>query len=362
MVPNTENDHQENALRFAVLQNLYYSGRRDEFDNGLKQWRTEAPKSPFIRYLQAIVARHQLAPKSMWARDYESGLECGLRHPAPPEHLKRWDGSHAGSRSITVWAEEGLGDFVRHARHIPSIKEYCDEVVVHVPQKILPLIQNSFPECHITSSHEEAVKSDFHVASGSLDGFFWAAKSNPQSAGYLSAQAPEGAAAADPKTLKVGVCSRSTKLAWDRDSNYTNLAALSPIFQSERFECHSLQYTYDDKEIMAANRAFSRPVISYPQFDFFNDITTLSNIIVSLDMVIATSTLVADLAAALGVKTWRFHAIPGQKLISGANNSDILDISDPNPGRSWYGNCTTIAYRGEQDTWDDFFAAVASHL
>ncbi|WP_417465982.1 hypothetical protein [Kordiimonas sp.] len=356
------NLHEENVERFAVLQNLYYSGRTEEFQRGLHQWRRDNQRSPYIQYLEAIVARHQLAPASAWAADYEAGLLCKLRSTVMPVQTNRWHGQRTASQSITIWAEDGLGDFIRHASHIRRVERCCSELVVHLPEKIRPLFEQNFPTCFVTSSSEDAIRSDLHIASGSLDGLFWDASKSPQASGYLSAPEPVAIPQKNARKIRVGVCSRSTKLAWDRDQNYTNLAALAPIFQSEDVECHSLQYTNDQAEIEEAQSAFLTPIVSYPQFDFFDDITALSNVIASLDMVVATSTLVADLASALGVKTWRFHTIPGQRLIWSPENSTIFDTHDPSPGKCWYSDRTTVAYRGEKDSWQDFFGELAKHM
>ncbi|WP_262692936.1 hypothetical protein [Kordiimonas aestuarii] len=352
---------QSSAERFAVLKAMYFSGRRDATADFVATWEAEAPTDPFLRYLRGFIARHQLAPGHTWAADFEAGFDCGLRHPDYRPSNKRWHGEPLGSSRIAIWAEDGLGDFIRHAHHLDRVINDADSVTLHAPAKILPLLEACFPSIQTTAEHADIAKCDWHIPSGSLDGLFWHPTENPQGAGYLRPQ-PIGAMV--PKTaahaINVGVCSRSTKLSTDRNINYTTLETLAPIFQDSRYQCHSLQYRDDPGELAAANQRFAHPVISYPEGDFFDDLLALSHTILSLDLVLATSTMVADLASALGVPTIRFHGIPTTKL--GGSEAKGNNESTLNPDHCWYSARTTILYRQEHRSWPGFFGEIKSFL
>jgi hypothetical protein len=349
----------DGAERFAALKAMYFSGRHRSAEQLVTAWKTEKPEDPFAQYLAAILARHQLAPAPVWAADFDAGFACGLRHPAHQPSSRWWHGENIAGASITIWAEEGLGDFIRHTRHIQTVCRMAGTVILQAPAKILPLLAACFPECQITDDPRDIADSDWHIPSGSLDGLFWHPTEKPQSAGYMTL--PQHSKPRSNDSVNVGVCSRSTKLAVFRNINYTSLDALAPVFADARYQCHSLQYRDVPAELAAANRSFARTVTAYPNRDFFDDLLMLAHTILDMDIVLATSTLVADLASALGVPTVRFHGIPAVNRETGDEALDA-EAKGPNPDHCWYSECTTILYREAHIAWPHFFESVKPRL
>jgi len=341
--------------RFAALKSMYFSGRRQAAERLVAAWKAESPSAPFARYLAATLARHQLAPAHAWATDFDAGFECGMRHPAHRPATRWWHGEDLANASITIWAEEGLGDFIRHARHIRTVSRQAAAVTLHAPKKILPLLGACFPECQLTDDDSAIANSDWHIPSGSLDGLFWHPTESPQSSGYMTL--PQRSKPRSEGAIKVGVCSRSTKLSVERNINYTTLDTLAPIFIDDQYQCHSLQYGDDPSELGAASAAFARPVITYPDRDFFDDLLALAHTIADMDIILATSTMVADLASALGVATVRFHGIA---TVTKETPDDDMDIapSGLNPDHCWYSERTQILYREAHVAWPDFFERI----
>ncbi|TNE67596.1 MAG: hypothetical protein EP335_01455 [Alphaproteobacteria bacterium] len=307
------------------------------------------------------MARHRLAPREQWAMAYEAGIDCGLRKPPLPADLTLWQGEPLGTRSLAVWAEDGLGDFLRHCRHLARLDDQASDIVLVAPEKMRDLLAANFPAYRMVSNPADALGADRHIMSGSLDGLFWSVPDNIQPSGYLVPPRPAGRQPGAANSIHIGVCTRSLKRSDDRDINYAPLDALAPVFGAHEYQCHALQYDKNAEELAAAHRRFANPVVTYPDEDFFHDIDSLACRIAAMDMVIASSTLVADLASALGVETIRFHGVPGVSLADALSGTHDTGVTRPGD-RCWYGDRTTIYYRGEHDTWEDFFRFVARRL
>ena len=345
------------------LKQLYFGGYYKAFALEVAALEKKGGHTDAVRYVNSIAARHGLQHRKTWAKDYDCGFACGMRRPDLRFDTPKWQGEDLKNRTLLIWAEDGLGDFIRHLRHVEVLRAQGARIILYAPPKIRPLLKACFDDIAVPETIDTISAHDWHCPSGSLDGLLWDAKDNPQTAGYLSPMRPATLHSnAGRKPLDIGICSRSLKRAADRDFNYTDLASLSPIFESPLYQAHSLQYRDDDRELADANAVFAKPVKIYGDLDFYDDLLALSLTILDMDAVISTSSLVADLSAALGVRTLRFH---GQALPYNPEDEivpDLLGEEELYPEICWYGPLTEISYRKAGQAWPEFFADLRDTL
>ncbi|WND03348.1 hypothetical protein QGN29_03055 [Temperatibacter marinus] len=328
---------------FNQLKKIYFSGDLRSF----KKLLTSAPSgfmnSDYLRYLTALVNRHECKDRSLWQKDYDTGLSLGLRQTYSNPKLSLDLSNINENQHILICAEEGLGDFIRHLFYVNKIIELGCKVSLLVPPKIKPLVQYNFHQCNVVSEIPDVVY-DIILASGSLEGLFWDKQDGAQGSGYLKAE--EISLYPNKLHKAIGVCTTSTKVDPVRALNYTTLVDYGYLFQEIEFTCVSLQYSHDLDEIREAESTFSDSLIHFPSYDFFNDINTLAFVISQLDKVISTSTLVADLSNALGIYTYRIHTLDTQYK-AGNSRSRQCD-------RLWYGQGCEIVYKYSDESWEDF--------
>jgi hypothetical protein len=213
-----------------------------------------------------------------------------------------WDGSVQLDRTILLYAEQGLGDTLQFIRYAPLVKQRCAKVVVECPKALLPLLGGCRGIDQILPTGNPLPEFDAQVPLLSLPRIFdTRLETIPADIPYLFA---------DPRLigqwrerlreaagLKVGINWRSRPGYPWRVRNIP-LPLFASLAEIPGVRLVSLQKAEGRVELAALRERF-------PIWDLGDDtLADTAAIIMNLDLVITSDTVVAHLAGGLGVPVW----------------------------------------------------------
>lgn len=109
----------------------------------------------------------------------------------------------------------------------------------------------------------------------------------------------------DTKKL-IGLSWRSSLTTSARIEHYLTVQELESIFSIPNIQFINLQYDECTDEIDWINNHYPNKIINFENIDQYNDFDSVSSIMSEMDLIISPATTVAELAGALGIKTWLF--------------------------------------------------------
>jgi tetratricopeptide (TPR) repeat protein len=221
-----------------------------------------------------------------------AGYEARLRQPGFPARsfqAPRWSGEPAEGKRIFVWAEQGLGDTIQFMRYLPLLWEMGAEVVFEVQDRLAPL----FGDLAVPRGGE-AAGVDFHSPLLSLPRFFPGIPAVWRP-GCFPSPSP-----ANRERKRIGIC-------WGANVNHSKarhrsvpLRTLLPLAGAAGCEFVSLQGGPQRSELEEIAGEWKIGTPERPD----GSVADLAGIIAGLDLVISVDTMVAHLAATIGVSTW----------------------------------------------------------
>lgn len=110
-----------------------------------------------------------------------------------------------------------------------------------------------------------------------------------------------------PKGNKlIGISWRSSLTSVARSEHYLSIKDLTPVFEVEGVQFVNLQYDDCEEELLYIESHFPGKIFNLKELNQFDDLDGVAALMSCLDLVISPATTVAELAGAIGVKTWLF--------------------------------------------------------
>ena len=254
---------------------------------------------------------------------YEHGFAAGERTPEREFSLPRWQGESLAGKTLLVWREQGIGDEVRFLSCLPEVIARAGRVILETQERLVPLLQRSFPEAEVRVQAPERSAADdnaglgepdVHAPAGDLPRYLRRRPGAfPDHTGYLDVDATRRAdfgarlEALGPGP-RIGVAWRSRNLKTARLANYFTLDELAPILRLPGVTLVNLQYgprQMLEDEIAAFESETGLRIHRWSDLDYTDDLDAVAALTSSLDVVVAPGSFPADLAGALGVPTYR---------------------------------------------------------
>jgi tetratricopeptide (TPR) repeat protein len=272
------------------------------------------PENPRMRWNRSLCLLAMGRLEEGWA-------EYGWRCANPDSWLRpftqpRWDGSDPAGKRFLVWMEQGLGDEILFSGMIPDLVRAGAHCVVECDWRLVSLLERSFPGVEAVARTRPAHPRtrerdiDFQVAAGSLARRFRPTlESFPRHNGYFVPDPVRVAEwnerlAALGEGIKVGVCWRSMLNQGARSRHYSQLNQWGPILTTPGVRFVNLQYDRCEEELAEAERLFDMRIHRWEDIDLKDDQEAVAAIASVLDVVIAPSTAVSEMAGAVGRPTW----------------------------------------------------------
>jgi Flp pilus assembly protein TadD len=258
-----------------------------------------------------IEARFNLAHHNLLHGRWREGWRLyadRLRLPGarpPPVSGPEWDGRPLNQdESLTIWAEQGMGDVIAMLRLLPEVLDRARQVRLDLHPPLRRLVARSFPAVTVLDDHEAVSLTGWHCPIASLPAIL--ATEAGGAIGYLRG-ASQRPPRVDSRPARVGLCWAGNPLAPHNHLRSVPLSALAPLRDLAGVSFHALQLGPGRRELATATgRA---PIIDHA--DALSDLADTADVIAGLDLVISVDTVVLNLAGAMGVPAWGLlHPLP----------------------------------------------------
>ena len=269
-----------------------------------------------------------------------------------------WDGKTSlKNKKILLWCEQGIGDTMNWCSCLPFITSRAKHCIVECQEKLVPLLQRSFPNVEIKaedrSLDSERQDFDLHLPMGSLyKHFIDEIMQNVKPDSYL---------VPDPERVKfwrkrlrsvgkgpyIGISWKSSVVSPYRLQHYPPITEWSAVLNVPDVTFINLQYTDYVADIAKVQDEFGVTVHNFEDIDQYNNIDEVAALCAALDMVVSTKIAPPFISSSVGTTTkianWRQ---------SSYNN--ILT----NPVTSSY----EMFERDTWEPWDNVFSLIAKNI
>lgn len=261
-------------------------------------------------------------------------LAPGLHRP-PAWTRPVWEAGQPLSpgQRLRIWSEQGLGDEILFSAAVPPFLAWSARQGVAVSlcceARLVSLFQRSFPDAAAVTATPagmapagSAEPVDLNLAAGTLAGRVFARhRAFPATSGWLKAdperrrQWRKRLQALGPEP-KVGIAWRSSRVAGERGVAYRPLREWRPVLTVSGVRFVNLHHE-PSAPALADQTESPITLAEWPESDLRDDLETAAALVAELDLVLCAPTLMGELAAALGVPTWRL-SLPGDWTTLGA--------------------------------------------
>ncbi len=227
----------------------------------------------------------------------------------PPHPQPVWNGGDVRGKRILVYADGGcgFGDIFQWVRYIAMVEQRGAEVVLEVPQSLIPLMEQSGFKQLVARGSFPAPACDLQVSLFSLPSIFETTlDSIPAKVPYLSVSGELvqrwRERLADYRGTKIGICWNGSRGAVT-ESRTIPLSEFISLSQLRNIQLFSLQKGPGSEELAAVEDR-GRIVDFGSELDDKGAFLDTAAVMKCLDLVITCDTSIAHLAGALAVPTW----------------------------------------------------------
>jgi len=249
---------------------------------------------------------------------------------------KLWDGKLHKNSTVFIYPDLAFGDHIMFMRYVPFLKKYFKKIKVYVLPSLRKIFENNFKEIEFV---DKFPKYDYSMALSKLPYYLKMDFDNiPFASGYLSASKAD----IHSDKLKIGICWEAGNADIRSTIHRTiSINELKDIFDIDA-EFYSLQVNPSSNDYLDYNM-----INLGKDFKDFNDTAEAIN---AMDIIISVDTSVANLAGALGKKT--FMLIPYYSDWRWFDNTVKTE---------WY-NSIKLFKQTEKHTWNNEIQRIINEL
>lgn len=268
-----------------------------------------------------------------------------------------WEGQKIKKKTLLVYSEQGMGDFIFFSRFIKRIRPLVGKIICEVQEPIAQIVRDNLDIDEVISRQNnndwpEPPKSDYCISVCSLPKIFKICNSEEifcepyfKSTEKIKLKCPKS-------KMKIGIC-------WGGNSDHTRdflrsmpILAMKELTENKKTQCYSLMKGVNTKRSWPKGTVnLNEGIESLSIIDMSEKIqnfTNLSNIIDSLDLVVTIDTGLAHLCGAMGKPVWI--------LLAKACDWRWLDDVETTP---WYPSARLFRCK---TTWEDLIHEVVDAL
>jgi tetratricopeptide (TPR) repeat protein len=301
-------------------------GRYDEAMSWADLCLREDPQNKDVLYNSSLT----LLAQGEWAKAWPRyNITLGIKdrnvrnfHGARP--TPRWNPKLSPNAKVCIYGEQGIGDEIMFASMIPDAIATGAKIVLETDRRLEGLYKRSFPEATVYPTRGQHVcewvadeRIEARLEAGGLGEYF--APEPRWSGGYLKACPAKRAmvrawldSVSPPTTLgkplRVGIAWTGGTWSTGRRIRSLPLEALTPLLSAHGVEFVCLEYD-DPRDDLAALEAAHPAIRIHDPRSLVSrqaDYDDTAALVSELDLIIAPTTSVVDLAGALGRLVWAF--------------------------------------------------------
>lgn len=329
------------------------SGRVDDALASLRRAVALDPDSAEIRENLGLILLLQGEFKEGWTQyEYRHHLPR-FKSRRPPIDAPLWQGEPLTNKSILVHAEQGLGDTIQFARYVPLLANQGASVTFAVQPTLIPTLSALSKAAAVIPAAEVRSPFDYQIALLSLPRAFGTTLSTiPSVAPYLSVDED----LVERWRERVGVNAFKIGIVWQGNPGFQHdhgrsipLAEFAPLAAIPGVRLISLQKGFGAEQIAAVDFRACIQTLDEP-FGADRTVTDTAAVMVNLDLIVTSDTMIAHLAGALACPT----------LVALRRTPDwrwLLDRDDC----PWYPTARLVRQRSDGD-WRDVFVRIAADV
>lgn len=303
---------------FNMLGRIFYE--KGQVDNAISYYQQALQVNPLnaeAHWNKALALLLNSNFKEGW-RGYEwrwktEDFQYGPRNFTQPA----WDGSSLQSKTLFIYAEQGVGDEIMFASCFPDIINQAGSCIIECDKRLIPLFSRSFSGTifieRINKLYDlQSVSTQFDVitAMGRLPLFL--RSSLTQFAKRKSYLIPDSLQADKwinrfkqlGEGLKVGVSWRGGNKPHVKKTRSTKLEQWKALFSIEGVNFINLQYGDCQDELMEVKQTLGITIHDWKDANPLKDLDNFAAQISALDLVISIDNATVHMAGALGIPIW----------------------------------------------------------
>ena len=211
------------------------------------------------------------------------------------------------SISVTIWPEQGIGDFILYSRFFRDLIKATDNITALIDKKLKPIYERTFPDINfVTQLNTDSI--DYHAPIGDLAKFYVNSFQDVKARSdvYLSVDKlrSEQIKQSLPKGKKIcGISwiSKNDNIGKNKSMTLEDMKDLLLLPDTIFID---LQYTDTSEERADFKKKYGVDIIKLDEIDNFNDIDGLASLIDACDQVVSVSNTTAHIAGAIGKETY----------------------------------------------------------
>lgn len=210
------------------------------------------------------------------------------------------------NKNVLIYVKHGVGDFIMFARYINKIKEKAKNVILYIPKSLERLVRYNFPEFKIFLKGENISSDLYDYSIPEMVSICYSdsnLKNIPYSNGYINV---DDKLVMEKSTIEeLNISKKKIGIFWQGNptvlfNRSMKLREFIPLFDLENVQFYSFQLSHIDDD--SANLMNELNLINLAPYikDYFDTAALLKNI----DLLITIDTSIANLAGAMGIKTF----------------------------------------------------------
>ncbi len=207
---------------------------------------------------------------------------------------------------VTIWPEQGMGDFILYSRFFGDLIKVTDRITVFIAKKLLPLYERTFPQIKFVTELDTSL-IEYHAPIGDLAKFFVNSTKDVKARSdcYLTVdkRRSEKIKQSLPKGKMIcGISWISKNDSIGKNKSMT-LEDLKDLLLLPDITFIDLQYTDTSEERADFKDKYGVDILKLEEIDNFNDIDGLASLIDACDKVVSVSNTTAHIAGSIGKET-----------------------------------------------------------
>lgn len=301
-----------NAL-VAMCRFRISSGQIDGAKDAIDQAFNLDPKNPNVLHHyglsqmrhQGILAGIENYDKGRWyVAEHRQKYYRDFKYPT-------WNGENLKGKKILLWAEQGIGDQIMHARSIPILQKMGAEIHLECDPRLNKLFSASFKDVtyHIQGKilDTKLNKLGFDYQCSLFSAWRWA-KPKKSIKAYIRTDTKlkehwSSEVSNRGGQFNVGISWTSAAKA-NGGTRSIKPVNLKPLLDIEGTNFFSLQYGVSAKELYSLRHGQGVQIQTLPKLDTRDDMAGLAAAMSALDLIISIDNSTVHLSGALGVETW----------------------------------------------------------
>jgi tetratricopeptide (TPR) repeat protein len=224
-----------------------------------------------------------------------------------------WDGKKIKKKSLLVYSEQGLGDFIFFSRFLPMLKTLCGSVIVEVQEPLVSIVKNNFKVDEVISRNgsnfSEVKNTDYCVSVCDLPKILKIdSVEKIPSQPYILPPKKQKIKNFYNKKIKIGICWCGNPDHQKDETRSMYLEQFKPLAMKNNVQLYGLVKGVSGERKWSSGLVnLNKNIDQFPMInlaDQINDFSDLSYFINHLDLVITIDSGVAHLAGAMGKPVW----------------------------------------------------------